>query len=1522
MRLAWFLAAVASSAVGGGGHDCNHDVQLDRFTRSVDMSSIMNDQVLETPGSRRLADATTLFQPIRISFDISRLTSDPDYLCTQAGQIVTRDGSSYSCTQNDILTKEKSDFILSVMLPAVTAYFSSVLSVQRVSGNLIIQGLGCQANEWACCANTIPPYLKTTGIANTDFLIHVTARPTSGAVLAWALPCNIDQYGRPISGQANFGPNRLDTQSGSRAGQIGTAIHEITHALGFSSSRFADFRQPLNGPLWGYSNVVSQTQQNGIFVSKIITPQVVKQAKQQFNCPDWPGAGAELENGPTGSSDFSSHWEKRVFNKEYMTATSSSSPVYSAMTLAFFEDTGWYTANYSMAQALPWGYLEGCSFATGRCADWGSDYFCPAAGEHCSATRDAKGYCDINTYTSSIPSGFQYFKNAKLGGQDTYADYCPTYQGYSNGACADTSTYIDSDMGEALGPGSKCFQSTLTKGSSRLTTPACYPVLRCGQGNMYIKVNGKEVACPLAGGDVSVPGFQGTVRCPAGNKICQLLQTQCSGQGILMVDGSCSCNPGYGGSDCSLKDCPLNGGFECNGRGTCDRRVGTCQCEAAYTGLSCSELLCPVVTNDKSLGEQCSGNGACNGSSGTCTCANGYTGKACECVPGCTTCSNGGSCDCLTGSCVCPSGFFGAKCDSTGDAPTATLELDATTATTGQVSAKTYSYFKVLLNSSSSDITVLLTSSTGDADLYGSFVDKYPSPKSTRTTLFVSNANRKDRLDAIQLCGTLGKFPRAINDTFRFCSQANSLLVQGAPGYFYIGVFGFAASTFQINVVSDPCVNELCSNHGTCGKYFAGVCACDRSWSGERCSTPRCRPDCVDFNNCNTPSASAMVTSSSGLRNTTDCYGNGECRVLTVNGIEQPTCICDEAFSFENPTDDQSICKVPLPSISRIQHYADPFVVYGDSLQYYVPVGEWTIYTLTVKPEWQYVYVHLRELSDGSDPLVLVRKTKLPSLNTSSPYPLQAADAAAWTSAATSQRVLLTRASSTLSDGLLYIGVYNTRYGRNPLAYHLTVEANSTCDVKTASVCGTNAVACAVALPTLCQCASTSQGPFCDQVNVTHRSVKAGVSTELGSLVAVREGNWQYWTFDVADPSVEFVKVELSSVYYDADDEVKPLLLVRGPLEPGFPSLDLSSAYDFNAVTSSKGGKHTVLVPVTTSCAGPHCYKVAVHNKLYSGNVLQANVTLVGLQSAADAYTVPDCTISGVGDTENCNGRGTCVQVGDQPTCKCKNGWSGVTCNAPRAFAMSQLWFAATNISLLCSVCDATFTLSNGGMAMFTLPQSMQPNTGLELRVKANGGGVSPNIYVSEVNPRSLYDFAVMSFSHASEEVVQLTTRPFQGHFWVAIYSEAPLAMDANATNDAAQTTFTIQSRVIPLAKTTVDKRLITQSSFLGAVLAWLTTSPLGIALFSLLLIFLGLAAFYFVWRTFRSPDNQDGAISTLAAELGNRPNEVHVEAGLVAERSKSPLRLGSSTRSEDAPTPSAPPMELDVEMAPVVRFS
>ncbi len=109
------------------------------------------------------------------------------------------------------------DFIKTVLLPTVKDYFRSVLSVQPVLGNLIIPGVHCGPSRttpnpknasWACCKGTVPSYLGTVGIPKTDFLVHISARPTNANVIAWAIPCNIDQYGRPISAQANFGPHR------------------------------------------------------------------------------------------------------------------------------------------------------------------------------------------------------------------------------------------------------------------------------------------------------------------------------------------------------------------------------------------------------------------------------------------------------------------------------------------------------------------------------------------------------------------------------------------------------------------------------------------------------------------------------------------------------------------------------------------------------------------------------------------------------------------------------------------------------------------------------------------------------------------------------------------------------------------------------------------------------------------------------------------------------------------------------------------------------------------------------------------------------------------------------------------------------------------------------------------------------------------------------------------------------------------------------------------------------------------
>jgi hypothetical protein len=53
----------------------------------------------------------------------------------------------------------------------------------------------------------------------------------------------------------------------------------------------------------------------------------------------------------------------------------------SRTTLAYMEDTGFYTANYDLAGFQKWGWQEGCSFALQDCGDWakenpGQTHFC------------------------------------------------------------------------------------------------------------------------------------------------------------------------------------------------------------------------------------------------------------------------------------------------------------------------------------------------------------------------------------------------------------------------------------------------------------------------------------------------------------------------------------------------------------------------------------------------------------------------------------------------------------------------------------------------------------------------------------------------------------------------------------------------------------------------------------------------------------------------------------------------------------------------------------------------------------------------------------------------------------------------------------------------------------------------------------------------------------------------------------------------------------------------------------------
>ena len=96
-----------------------------------------------------------------------------------------------------------------------------------------------------------------------------------------------------------------------------------------------------------------------------------------------------------------------------MASTSAHHAVYSALTLAALEDSGWYRANYSTAEPLLWGRNKGCSFLSEKCVGGSSgtlDGFCtvslspsppqPAGAYGCTPGHRSKGYCDLETKSS------------------------------------------------------------------------------------------------------------------------------------------------------------------------------------------------------------------------------------------------------------------------------------------------------------------------------------------------------------------------------------------------------------------------------------------------------------------------------------------------------------------------------------------------------------------------------------------------------------------------------------------------------------------------------------------------------------------------------------------------------------------------------------------------------------------------------------------------------------------------------------------------------------------------------------------------------------------------------------------------------------------------------------------------------------------------------------------------------------------------------------------------------------------
>ncbi|XP_054162566.1 leishmanolysin-like peptidase isoform X2 [Oppia nitens] len=440
------------------------------------------------------------------------------------------------------------------------------------------------------------------GIKDTDFVFYVSAMQTDrcnkGHTVAYAAHCQQEAaLDRPIAGHANLCPNSISTKPQDLETLLSTVKHEILHALGFSVSLYAYFRdkngEPLssrgrNGkpvisrnlkaPQWS-DNIIRQIDRldwkvrNGSVrktIHMIVTPKVVEEVRKHFNCSELEGAELE-DQGEDGT--HLTHWEKRVFENEAMTGTHTQNPVYSRITLALMEDTGWYIPNYDMAQPLEWGKNLGCDFAQKSCKHW-IDFrrsrgdsihpFCDKVKRdpletECTDNRDAVALCNLMEYSSDLLPKFQNFDyipsvinrddTSRYGGSVNLADFCPYIQEFTwklndvvvrGSKCLYQENNPIPDKNFALeyyGSNSKCFNHNHQMWEER----NCHQY-KCDDGLLHVLILNQTYTCYYANQPLKVQLYAndwlhiGTIICPPCQQVCQQCTSEMTTNEIRKIE--------------------------------------------------------------------------------------------------------------------------------------------------------------------------------------------------------------------------------------------------------------------------------------------------------------------------------------------------------------------------------------------------------------------------------------------------------------------------------------------------------------------------------------------------------------------------------------------------------------------------------------------------------------------------------------------------------------------------------------------------------------------------------------------------------------------------------------------------------------------------------------------------------------------------------------------------------------------------------------------------------------------------
>eukprot|EP00656_Telonema_subtile_P004775 TRINITY_DN1217_c0_g1_i3.p1 TRINITY_DN1217_c0_g1~~TRINITY_DN1217_c0_g1_i3.p1 ORF type:complete len:1117 (-),score=169.60 TRINITY_DN1217_c0_g1_i3:266-3616(-) len=498
------------------------------------------------------------------------------------------------------LSTEYQTYMTTVLMPAIQTYFQNTLKTAQIDASTPLK-----------CAQTnavgdvdMGTNCNINGYTSKDYVLFYAATSSSTCTsntgtLAYAGPLETMECNRPVVGYIHWCPASLTTTDLTTTQhdlQFSTGLHETIHALGFTSRMYPYYRKttatagdprtprttdgvgggvPSSGtktvtlstaatfsiytPDAGYMSVDVDDATLGHKVTEFTSGMstTLANAKTQFGCTTL--TGVEMENqGNSGS--WGSHWEKRIFGDELMTAivTGYISPL-SSVTLGFLADMGFYevstyTAAYDAngdlsagAETNNWLKNAGCNAVEQKCVSTiggvstaqDADYWCTQANtvESCTYDRGAKGFCNKQTGQSAQDTAYQYFGDTSTYGGVEFADYCPFVSYTSNRICTNTAhgtaegTSVAA-MAQTYGAYSQCFSSSLWDTVTYVLqekTAGCYTYecLSATKLNVYATLGSQNYTLTCDGAasadtNLTVTGMSGVFTCPnpTHNSVC------------------------------------------------------------------------------------------------------------------------------------------------------------------------------------------------------------------------------------------------------------------------------------------------------------------------------------------------------------------------------------------------------------------------------------------------------------------------------------------------------------------------------------------------------------------------------------------------------------------------------------------------------------------------------------------------------------------------------------------------------------------------------------------------------------------------------------------------------------------------------------------------------------------------------------------------------------------------------------------------------------------------------------------